>query len=153
MGLNLQQRLTILTRIMIILCCILQCYVFFCFFCHFATTWFFGAFFQPLWASYSLCGTRPGGKVRLNEAENQSKRGPLIHALSRDTCRSVAVNDAADRKLCCFFVFYFRWLGWFIFLTCINTCLEVMHDRFVSPVCLDMNPSWMQGTCRKTGSC
>lgn len=32
MGHNLQQGLTILTGIMIILCCILQCYVYFCFF-------------------------------------------------------------------------------------------------------------------------
>lgn len=78
------------------------------------TTWFFGGFFQffsgALWASYSLCGTRPGGKVRLNEGWEPVKKRPSFHALSGDACRSVAVNDTADWKPCCFFFFQMTWL-------------------------------------------
>ena len=118
---------------MIILCCFFamlwfaMCFSLLSVFCHFATTLSFGAFFPALWPSCSLCVTRPGGKVRLNEAENQSKRGLFSPAFSG----RVAVNNSGGGS--CAGVFFFRWLGWLIFLTCINTCLQVMHDGFVSP--------------------
>lgn len=83
MGHNLQQGLTILTGIMIILCCILQCYVYFCFFCHSPpqpdSSGAFFNFFQGPCELHIHC-VEPGLAERWGwmKAENQSKRGPLF---------------------------------------------------------------------------
>ncbi len=90
-------------------------------FCHFATTLSFGAFFFQPCVSPGLA--ERWGWMRLRTSQKEA----FFHPLSRDVLLLIIL--VAEAVL----VFFFRWLGWLIFLTCINTCLQVMHDGFISP--------------------